>query len=163
MAPRWKILKVLVCGMTLVTGIVPAQSRKIEDLGARRLLVMEPQKPDPVFAESVILLIHYGTDGVVGLRLNQPSRLPLSRLREVKGTAKRSDLAYVGGTVEIEGITALVRAPSAPRDAMHVAADIYAVQSKNSLEAALEASKGPADCVCTLGTAAGLFPNYKTK
>src|SRR6516165_7857441 len=73
------------------------QCRKIEDLGAGRLLVMERQQPDPVIAESVILLIHYGTDGVVGLRLNQPSRLPLSRLREVKGTADRLDPAYVRG------------------------------------------------------------------
>src|SRR6516162_5800784 len=116
MATRWRIVQVLAASVMLVCGMLRAQSRRIEDLAAGKLLVMEPQDADPVFAESVILLIHYDTDGVVGLRLNQPSRVPLSRLHEVNGTAKRSDPAYIGGPVRIEEVTALVRAPSAPRD-----------------------------------------------
>ena len=84
-------VRVLASGITLACGMLAAQSRRIEDLGAGKLLVMEGRQGDPLFAESVILLIHYDTDGVVGLRLNQPSDVPLSRLREVKGTGRRSD------------------------------------------------------------------------
>jgi putative transcriptional regulator len=163
MAPGWQVVQVLALGMTLVCGMLPAQSRRIEDLAAGRLLVMEPRDADPVFAESVILLIHYDTDGVVGLRLNQPSRVPLSRLQELNGTAKRSDPAYIGGPVRIEEVTALVRAPSAPRDAAHVTADVYAVQSKSGLEAALKASTGPADLRVYLGYCGWVIPQLKNE
>jgi putative transcriptional regulator len=163
MLPGLRSVEVLVAGVTLVCGMLPAQSRRIEDLAAGKLLVMDPQSPDPEFAESVILLIHYGTDGVLGLRLNLPSRVPLSRLHEVKGTGKRSDPAYVGGPVELEGVTALVRAPSAPRGATHVTADLYAVQSKGGLEAALKASKGPADLRVYLGYCGWVIPQLQNE
>jgi putative transcriptional regulator len=163
MLPKWQFVQVVAGSMTLVCGMLPAQSRKIEDLAVGRLLVMEALAPDPVFAESVILLIHYDTDGVVGLRLNQPSRVPLSRLHEVNGTSERSDPAYIGGPVQIEEVTALVRAPSAPRDAIHVTADLYAVQSKSSLETALKTSKGPADLRVYLGYCGWTNPQLKNE
>jgi putative AlgH/UPF0301 family transcriptional regulator len=81
MVSTWRFVRVLAGGLALVCGMLPAQSRRIEDLEAGKLLVMESQVPDPVFAESVILLIHYDPEGVMGLRLNQPSRAPLSRLQ----------------------------------------------------------------------------------
>jgi putative transcriptional regulator len=163
MVAGWRIVQILAGGLILVCGMLPAQSRRIEDLAAGRLLVMEQAQVDPIFGESVILLIHYGTDGVVGLRLDRPSRVPLSRLREVKGTAKRSDPVYIGGPVGIEEVTALVRAPSAPRDAIHVTMDLYAVQSKGSLESALKASKGPADLRVYLGYCGWVIPQLQNE
>jgi putative transcriptional regulator len=143
--------------------MLAAQSRRIEDLAAGKLLVMEGQQGDQLFAQSVILLIHYDNDGVVGLRLNLPSEVPLARLREVKGTSKRSDPAYFGGPVGIEEVTALVRAPSAPRDSIHVAADLYAVQTKRSLEAALKTSKGPADLRVYFGYCGWVIPQLQNE
>ena len=163
MVSTWRFVRVLAGGLTLVCGMLPAQSRRIEDLEAGKLLVMESQVPDPVFAESVILLIHYDPEGVMGLRLNQPSRAPLSRLREVKGTGNRSDPAYIGGPVSIEGVTALVRTPSAPRDAIHVTEDLYAVQTKSSLEAALKTSKGSDDLRVYLGYCGWTVPQLKNE
>lgn len=155
--------QVLACGITLAGGMLIAQSRRIEDLAAGKLLVMEGQQGDRLFAESVILLIHYDKDGVMGLRLNLPSEVPLSRLREVKGTDKRSDPAYFGGPVGIEEVTALVRAPSAPRDAIHVTADLYALQTKKSLEAAFKSSKGPADLRVYLGYCGWVIPQLQNE
>lgn len=163
MSPRSRVVRILAGGITLVCGMLPAQSRKIEDLAAGKVLVMERQAPDPAFAESVILLIHYGADGVVGLMLNQPAGVPLSRLREVAGTGNRSDPAYVGGPVEIEQVRALVRAPSAPPDAIHVTADLYAVQTKRGLEVALKASKGPADLRVYLGYCGWIIPQLQNE
>ena len=163
MLSKWKIVQVVIGGMTLVCGMLPAQSRRVEDLAVGKLLLMEPLAPDPVFAESVILLIHYDSDGVVGLRLNLPSQVPLSRLHDVKGTSKRPDPAYIGGPVQIEEVTALVRAHSAPRDAIHVTADLYAIQTKSSLEAALKLSKGPADLRVYLGYCGWTSPQLKNE
>ena len=163
MSRQSRVVRVLAVGITLVCGMLPAQSRKIGDLAAGKLLVTERQAPDPLFAESVILLIHYGADGVVGLMLNQPAGVPLSRLRELDGTRNRPDPAYVGGPVEIAQVSALVRAPSAPPNAIHVTADLYAVQTKKGLETALKASKGSTDLRVYLGYCGWIIPQLQNE
>jgi putative transcriptional regulator len=163
MLPISRLFRVLACGMALACGTLSAQSKKVEDLAAGKVLVMERQTTDPVFGQSVILLIEYSADGVVGVMLNHRSDLPLSRLHEVEGTAKRSDTMYVGGPVEIAQVTALVRAPTAPPDAIHVAGDLYAVQSKPGLEAALKASKGPGDLRVYLGYCGWVIPQLQNE
>lgn len=163
MSRQSRVVRALAGGITLVCGMLPAQSRKIGDLAAGKLLVTERQAPDPLFAESVILLIHYSADGVVGLMLNQPAGVPLSRLRELDGARNRSDPAYVGGPVEIAQVSALVRAPSAPPNAIHVTADLYAVQTKRGLETALKASKGSTDLRVYLGYCGWIIPQLQNE
>lgn len=153
----------LAAGFVFLCGMLPAQTQKVEDLAAGKLLVMERDAPDPIFAKSVILLIHYDTDGVVGLMLNRASDVPLSRLRELEGTRQRADPAYAGGPVQLGVVTALVRASSAPPESMHVAADIYAVQTRKGLEAALKNSKGPADLRVYLGYCGWVIPQIKNE
>ena len=153
----------LAAGFVFLCGMLSAQTQRVEDLAAGKVLVMQRDAPDPLFAQSVILLIHYDTDGVVGLMLNRASDLPLSRLHELEGTRKRSDTAYAGGPVELGVVTALVRASSAPPDAMHVSADIYAVQTRKGLEAALQNSKGPADLRVYLGYCGWVIPQIKNE
>ncbi len=162
MSPGSRFIGIVAGGITLVATL-SAQSRKVEDLSLGKVLVMERASPDPLFAESVILLIHYGSDGVVGLMLNQQAGVPLSRLREVNGTKNRSDPTYVGGPVEIQAVTALVRSPSAPPDAMSVAAGLYAVQTKRGLEAALKVSKSPAGLRVYLGYCGWTLPQLKNE
>src|SRR5262245_9042086 len=87
--------------------VLCAQSTKTEDLAAVKVLVMERDAPDRNFAESVVLLIQYGPDGVVGLMLNRASNVPISRLKEFDGTDNRSDALYVGGPVRLDTVTAL--------------------------------------------------------
>ena len=149
--------------LVFLCGTLPAQTQRPEALAAGKVLVMERDAPDPNFGQSVILLIHYDTDGVVGLMLNRAADVPLSQLRELEGTRKRSDPAYAGGPVELGVVTALVRASSAPPDAVHVTADIYAVQSRKGLEAALKNSKGPADLRVYLGYSGWIIPQLKNE
>lgn len=153
----------LAAGLVFLCSTLPAQTQKVDDLAAGKVLVMERDAPDPLFAESVILLIHYDADGVVGLMLNRAADVPLSQLRELEGARNRSDRAYAGGPVELGVVTALVRASSAPPDAMHVTADIYAVQTRKGLEAALKTSKGPADLRVYLGYCGWVIPQIKNE
>jgi putative transcriptional regulator len=111
----------------------------------------------------VILLIHYGNDGVVGLMLNKPGGVPLSRLREVDGTANRSEPLYVGGPVELDQVTALARMPNAPPNGIRVAADLYAVQTRPGLTAALKTSKGPEDLRVYLGYCGWIIPQLQNE
>ena len=163
MLRRYKLLLNPVCLVIILCGGLCAQSTKTEDLATGKLLVMERQAPDPNFAETVILLIHYGSDGVVGIALNRPAGAPVSRLDEFKGTGNRSDPLYVGGPVEPDTITALVRTTNAPPGALRIAADLYVVQTRRGLEAALKASKGPEDLRIYLGYCGWSLPQLQNE
>ena len=152
-----------VCGIIALCSVLCAQSRKTEDLATGKVLVMERRAPDPNFAESVILLIHYDSDGVVGLMLNRPAKAPTSLLNEFKGTASRADPLYVGGPVELDSITALVRTTKVPPGGVRVAADLYAIQTKPGLEAALKASKGPEDLRIYVGYCGWSLPQLQNE
>ena len=152
-----------VCGIIVLCSVLSAQSTKTEDLATGKLLVMEREASDPNFAETVILLIHYGSDGVVGIALNRPATVPISRLDEFKGTGNRSDPLYVGGPVEPDTITALVRTSNAPPRGVRVAADLYVVQTKRGLEAALKESKGPEDLRIYLGYCGWSLPQLQNE
>ncbi len=92
---------------------------------------MPREAPDPAFAETVILLVRYEHDGVLGLIVNHPTTIPISRaLRDVKGSAKTSDMLYLGGPVDVAGIMALVRSNDAPRNGLRIFGDLFMVDSK---------------------------------
>jgi len=151
-------------GSIIVLGsVLCAQSTKPEDLATGKVLVMERQAPDPNFAESVILLIHYGSDGVVGLMLNRRAGVPVSSLNDIGGTAGRSDRLYLGGPVELDAVTALVKTTTAPPGSIRVAADLYAAATKRSLEAALKTSNGPEDLRLYLGYCGWSLPQLQNE
>jgi putative transcriptional regulator len=164
MLSRSRTVLTLVSGITAAGGmLLQAQSTKVEDLAAGKVLVMERNAADPVFGESVILLIHYQADGVLGLMLNRAAGVPLSRLRELNGTSNRSDPVYVGGPVELGEVRAVVRASKAPLEGDHVGADLYAVQTRRGLEAAVQASKGPDEIRIYLGYCGWSIPQLQNE
>src|SRR6476469_2115764 len=96
-----------------VAALLTAQTRRPAELSAGKLLVASRDLGDPNFAETVVLLVHYDEDSVVGLVLNRRTKVPIARLlEEVKGASERSDPIYVGGPVGKSGILALLRSRS---------------------------------------------------
>jgi putative transcriptional regulator len=94
---------------------------------------------DPRFAEAVILLIEYGPRGAMGLVINRPSRVKLSRvLPEIKGLRQRADTLYFGGPVNTNQIILLIRSRSLPKDSVHVFENIYASSSLSELQSLTE-------------------------
>jgi putative transcriptional regulator len=157
-----RVVRMLAGGIATLS-ILHAQSTNIKDLAAGKVLVMERDAPDPIFAESVILLIHYDMDGVVGLMLHRTADVPLSRLRELEGTGNRSDPIYVGGPVELGEVTGLFRTPKPPPDGMALGGGLYAVQTKRGLGAALKGSKGPDDLRIYLGYCGWSVPQLQNE
>ncbi|MGD0498720.1 MAG: YqgE/AlgH family protein [Bryobacteraceae bacterium] len=111
----------------------PAQSTHSKDLAAGKLLVANRNLGDPNFTESVVLLVVYQDDAVVGLILNRRSRMSISSVFAMKEAKDRSDLVYGGGPVERASATALLRASSRPEGAAQVLDDIYLISSKSLL------------------------------
>jgi putative transcriptional regulator len=67
-------------------------------------LIAIPQLGDPNFARSVVLLLHHGAEGALGLVVNYPSTDELGKFGEEHGLAchssLRSQTLYRGGPVE---------------------------------------------------------------
>jgi putative transcriptional regulator len=125
--------------------LAEAQSMQPADLAAGKLLVASRDLPDPSFAKTVILLVQYDEDGVVGLILNRRSKVPISRvLGEVAGAKERPDPVYAGGPVGRTEVLALARSRPPSSDAKRVFGEVFVVSGKEGLEKAF-ASAANAD------------------
>ena len=112
---------------------LPVQSKNAKDLGAGKLLVASRDLGDPHFAETVVLLVHYDEEGVVGLILNRRTDVPLSRvLKDPKAAKDRSDKVYLGGPVETPGVFALLQSPAKVEGAQHIFGAVYLISTKAS-------------------------------
>ncbi len=133
----WVVLLVpTVWGQLLVQGQATAQ-----DLATGKILVARRHMADLNFAQTVILLVQHDEKGTVGLIVNRPTKIPLSRLtKEFEGVKDRSDPLYLGGPMERSGVMALVRSRAKPEDAKAVFADVYMISVKETLEKAIAAA-----------------------
>jgi putative transcriptional regulator len=148
----------------LAAPVLFAQSKSAEDLTAGKLLVAPREAPDPDFAETVILLVRYERGGALGLIVNHPSAIPVSKaLRDVKGAGKSAEPLYLGGPVDVAAVMALVRSTEAPRDGLRIFGDLFVINSKKDMEGALNASKTSGVSAFTSAIAGGAADNWKTR
>jgi putative transcriptional regulator len=123
---------------------LPVQSKNLEDLGLGKVLVASRNLPDPIFAKTVILLVHYDDKGVLGLMLNRRTDLPVSRVfKQLKAAKNRSDRVYAGGPVEIPAVFALLRSKAKHEPAERVLGDIYLISTQSLFEKTLSARPAP--------------------
>jgi putative transcriptional regulator len=121
-----------------VVQVAAPQSMQPSDLAAGKMLVASRDLPDPNFSKTVVLLVQYDDEGVVGLILNRRSKVPISRvLDDVDGAKDRSDPIYAGGPVGRTDVLALLRSRGKPGDAKRVFGDICLVSSKELLQKTL--------------------------
>ena len=146
MPRRFGIAPRLAAAIWLAAAVVSAQTKRADELAVGKLLVTPRDAPDPTFAESVILLVHYDHESAVGLMINRRTTVPLSRaLHNLKAAKQRSDPAYIGGPVETDTAMALVRSGTKPDSASPVLERIYLIPSRPALESTLTGNSGPDD------------------
>lgn len=127
-----------------IPAFLPVQSKDIKDLGAGKLLVATRDLDDPNFAQTVVLLVHYDAESVVGLVINRRTDFPLSRvLQDLKPAKDRSDPVYLGGPVETGSVFALLQSPSKVEGAEHVADNVYLIATKPLFEKTISANPAP--------------------
>ena len=123
---------------------LPVQSRNLKDLGPGKLLVASRELADPNFAKTVVLLVHYDTEGVVGLILNRRTDFPISQvLAQLKTAKDLSNPVYRGGPVETPTVFALLRSTDKLEGAEHVFGDVYWISSKTALEKTISSRPDP--------------------
>jgi len=119
----------------LAPAVLPVQSKNANYLAAGKLLVASRDLADPNFAQTVVLLVHYDAQGVLGLVLNHRTDVPLSQvLEDLKGAKDRSDPVYVGGPVELPAVFALLKSPTKVEGAERVFGGVYLISAKPVFE-----------------------------
>ena len=133
---------------------LPVQSKNLKDLAAGKLLVASRDLADPNFAHTVVLLVHYDDNGVVGLVLNRRTDLPLSRVFDkLKAAKDRSERVYLGGPVETPAVFALLQSPKQLEGSEHVFGGVYLINTKALFEQAISARPDPGGFHVYLGYA----------
>jgi|SRR5271166_3690990 len=132
---------------------LPVRSKNAKDLGAGKLLVASRQLGDPNFAQTVVLLVRYDAEGVVGLILNRRSDLPISRVLDgIQAAKERSDPVYVGGPVE-PSVFGLFQSAAKVEGAQHIFGTVYMISTKPQFEQIISARPDPSGFHAYLGCA----------
>ncbi len=123
---------------------LPVQTKDAKNLGLGKLLVASRDLGDPNFVQSVVLLVHYDDESVVGLILNRRTRIPLSRVLEQLPAAKdRTDPVYLGGPVDTPSVFALFQSPAKVEGAEHVFGAVYLIDTAPLFEQTISARPAP--------------------
>ncbi len=132
---------------------LPVQSKNANVLGAGKLLVASRGLADPNFAKTVVLLVRYDAEGVVGLILNRRTDLPLSRVLDgIKAAKDRSDPVYLGGPVEPAAF-ALLQSPAKLEGAQLIFGTVYMFSTKALFEQIISTRPDPGGFHVYLGYA----------
>lgn len=125
-------------GVLSEASAVPSQHRDPSRLRPGLFLYAAPGMGDPRFAETVVLLIHHGSEGSMGLVVNRPTKVPLREALQGVEEAKRSELPlHWGGPVQPEAILALVRSASPGPGAQTVLTGVHMTGDLDDVRAAL--------------------------
>jgi len=126
-------------GDLLLPSFLPVQFKNPKELGIGRLLVASRGLGDPNFAGTVILLVHYDENGVVGLVLNRRTDVPLSQVLELKAAKDRSDPVYIGGPMEPSAALALFQSSAKIEKAEDIFGGVYLISDKGLFEKTISA------------------------
>jgi putative transcriptional regulator len=114
-----------------------------DQLAQGKFLVADRQLTDPNFRETVLLLVHYGPDGAMGLVINRSVQIELSIvLPDVKDLHLRKGTLHLGGPVHPNSILLLVRTANPPESSLRVFGDVYLSSSQELLQRLI---KSPAE------------------
>jgi len=99
-----------------------------QELRRGSLLVATGDVFGPIFAESVILLLHYDEFGAMGLVVNRPlGTKPADALPGIQALAEYDGTLYWGGPVQQYALRALLRTDIVPGHALPVFSSVYLV------------------------------------
>jgi putative transcriptional regulator len=111
-------------------------------LSRGKFLVADRSIRDPRFAETVLLIVDYSSQGAMGIIINRPTKVRLSSaFPKIEGLKKRKDTIYIGGPVGIEQMFLLIRSMRTPEESLHLFADVSISSSEKILRAMAEGRK----------------------
>src|SRR6202790_5705371 len=114
------------CALLLLSGSSwPAPGADTKPLNAI-LIVARDDMPDRNFADSIVLVMNNLGPGPVGIIVNRPMPIPVSRLfPDIERLAQVRDKVYFGGPVDYASAWFLFRAATPPEHAIQACDGVY--------------------------------------
>lgn len=114
------------CSLLLFCGSSwPASGTDAKPLTAI-LLIARGDLPDSNFADSIVLVMNNLAPGPVGIIINRPMAVPVSRLfPDLKRLARVGDKVYFGGPVDLGSVWFLFHAATRPEHAIEACEGVY--------------------------------------
>jgi putative AlgH/UPF0301 family transcriptional regulator len=118
-------------------------------------LVASRNMPDPVFQQSVILMLPADEPPLVaGVIINKPTDVTLSNLfKQPLARENRNQKVYFGGPVELTGPLLVMRTSQVPKQATQLWGNVYAIANVGAIAATLQDSRYVNDTRLFLGRA----------
>jgi putative transcriptional regulator len=114
------------CALLFFCGSPPARSADDPKPLTAILLVARDDLPDSSFADSILLVMNHLAPGPVGIIINRPMPVPVSRLfPDLKHLAQAPDKVYFGGPVDFGSVWFLVRAVTPPEHSVQACNGVY--------------------------------------
>jgi len=119
-------LAAVLCAVLLLSGSSrPASSADTKTLNAI-LIIARGNLPDPNFANSVVLVMNNLGPGPVGIIINRPTPIPVSRVfPDIERLAQVHDKVYFGGPIDFGSVWFLFRAATPPEHAINACDGVY--------------------------------------
>ena len=103
-----------------------------------KFLVAGPNLLDPNFAETVVLLVDYNSEGALGVIVNRPTdKLVSEVMPELEAMSDRPDRIWLGGPVAQWQLVMLARSGGDLAEGRLVMEDLYFTASRSALESVL--------------------------
>lgn len=115
-------------------------------------LVAKPGMVDPRFQRSVVLLLAHSDRGTLGLIINRPTDLPLSRvLPDLQAPDAERHALFFGGPVGMDMLIFLMRSSVPPEHGRQVMNDVYFSVDRETLEQLLAKHKAHSELRMYIG------------
>jgi putative transcriptional regulator len=126
--------------LVFVAWLLPEASSADQEPAQGKLLVATELVQGELFANTVLLLLHYDETGAFGLVVNRPTDVkPEELLDDEEAIAGYSGTLFWGGPVHMDSLRALMLTDDPPEDAERIIESVYLVSFEDALEL------GPAD------------------
>lgn len=141
--------------VTIATGATVAEPETQGTTAKSFFLVASRDMPDPVFQQSVILMLPPDQPPLVsGVIINKPTDVTLGKLlSQPLARGSENQRVYFGGPVDLNIPLMVIRTTKPPKAAIRLWRDVYAIADPNSIRDTLKESRGGDDARLFLGRA----------
>jgi putative transcriptional regulator len=121
--------------LVFVAWLMPAPASADQGPVQGKLLVATELVEGELFANTVVLMLHYDATGAFGLVVNRPTDVkPGELLADEEGIAGYSGTLFWGGPVHMDSLRALLHTVDPPDDAEKILESVYLVSFEDAVE-----------------------------
>jgi len=132
-----RICLLLLCAACLLAGDILQAGYPPADLELSKgeFLVATRKLADPRFMQTVVLLAHYDKEGALGLVINDPTEISISKaLPDIPALKRSKQQVFLGGPVDRSRMFLLIRTLDEPQESLRLFDHVYFSTSKKVLE-----------------------------